>query len=134
MIKELCASCEFLLDFVEPEPAFFVTHLLYHVEADPADVVDSDLVECAFDERPLERISEHLLVNIRRGVHCRYDSDRLQVLLPHDRIESIFPKVDYLTFVSPVVQSCAYGVYPISYPHAEKYLLHVLNVVIFQYL
>ena len=39
-----------MLDLVEPDPAFFVTDLFDHVEAYPADVVDADLVECAFDQ------------------------------------------------------------------------------------
>ena len=41
---------EHLFYFVQPEPAFFVTASGDHVEADPFDIVDTDLVECAFDE------------------------------------------------------------------------------------
>ena len=47
-----------MLDFVEPEPAFFVTDLLYHVEADPADVMDTDLIECSFDQRAFNGVVE----------------------------------------------------------------------------
>ena len=50
MVGLLCLLCKLVLDFVEPEPAFFVILLLDHVEADPADVVDADLVEGAFDQ------------------------------------------------------------------------------------
>ena len=62
-------------DLVEPEPAFFVAHLLYHVEADPANVVDADLIECAFDERALDGVVELVAVDICRGVHGGYDGN-----------------------------------------------------------
>ena len=39
-----------MLDLIKPDPAFFVSDLFDHVQADPADVVDADLVECAFDQ------------------------------------------------------------------------------------
>ena len=52
-----------MLDFVEPEPAFFVIRLLDHVEADPADVVDADLVEGAFDQRAFDRVVEVAFVD-----------------------------------------------------------------------
>lgn len=41
---------ELVLDLVQPDPPLLVPDLLDHVEADPADVVDADLVERAFDE------------------------------------------------------------------------------------
>ena len=39
-----------VLDLIQPYPPLLITDLLDHVEADPSDVVDTDLVECTFDE------------------------------------------------------------------------------------
>ena len=39
-----------LLDLVQPQPPPFVSALLYHIQADPPDIVYSDLVEGSLDE------------------------------------------------------------------------------------
>ena len=41
---------ELLLDFIQPQPPPFVSALLYHIQADPPDIVYSDLVEGPLDE------------------------------------------------------------------------------------
>ena len=59
----LCATRELVLDLIEPDPSFLVPDLLYHVEADPSDVVDADLVEGSLYERALYGVSEVFLVD-----------------------------------------------------------------------
>ncbi len=39
-----------LLNLLQPELSHFGAALLDHVDADPLDIVDTDLVECALDE------------------------------------------------------------------------------------
>ena len=63
---------ELVLDFVEPEPAFFVADLLDHVQVDPSDVVDADLVEGAFDERAFQGVAE---VGFVDGCGCVHGGD-----------------------------------------------------------
>jgi len=41
---------ELLLDLVQPQPPPFVSALLYHIQADPPDIVYSYLVEGPLDE------------------------------------------------------------------------------------
>ena len=69
---------ELCFDLVEPDPSFFVTDLFYHVEADPSNVVDANLIECSLDERAFNGVIEHALIDIRRCVHRGDDGYLLQ--------------------------------------------------------